>query len=317
MDDITYETVKKAFELGVNFFDTAEVYGAGQAEIQLGNAFKKIGMKREDIVVSTKLFWGPHGGANRVGLSRKRVIGGTIESLKRLQLDYVDIIFCHRFDHETPLEETCRAFNQLIEDGKTFYWGTSEWTPEQITAAIEICDKLDLIRPIAEQSQYNMFHRQKFEVEYGTLFDKYKMGSTIFSPLAGGLLTGKYVTEESAKGRFETLDEGTKKMLHYYEYFTPEKLPGTKEMFKGFEEIARSLGGTVAQLALAWDLRNKDVSTAICGFTKVSQVEENVKALDLLKQFTPEIDEKLEKLLNNRPETGINYKTWQKFPSRR
>jgi voltage-dependent potassium channel beta subunit len=318
-EEITYETIKKCWESGINFFDTAETYGAGQAEIQMGNAFKKLGLKREDIVVSTKIFWGPpgQGGANRVGLSRKRIIEGTNASLKRLQLDYVDIIFCHRFDYDTPLEETCRGFNQIINDGKAFYWGTSEWTNEQITAAIEICDKLNLIRPVVEQPQYNMFHRNKFEVEYGNLFGKYKMRSTIWSPLAGGLLTGKYLSEESAKGRFATLDEGPKKLLHYYEYFAPEKLERTREIFKGFEEIAKSLGGNITQLALAWVLRNKDVSSAICGFSSVSQVEDNLKALDLLKKFTPEIDEKLEKILNNKPETGLDYKSWKPLPSRR
>jgi len=272
-------------------------------------------MKREDMVVSTKLFWGPDGGANRFGLSRKRIMEGTRNSLKRLQLDYVDILFCHRYDHETPLEETCRAFNTLIEDGKIFYWGTSEWTSQQISAAIEICDKLNLQRPVVEQPQYNMIHRSRFESEYGVLFDKYKMGSTVWSPLAGGSLTGKYLTD--TEGRFATLEQRVKNELHYDEHFHPSKIEKTREMFKGFEEIAKSLGGTVAQLALAWVLRNKDVSSALCGFSKVSQVEENVKALDLLKQFTPEIDAKIEKLLDNRPNPGTNFHSFTPLPYRR
>jgi len=314
-EELTYQTMKKAWELGVNYFDTAEVYGAGQAEIQMGNAFKKIGMKREDMVVSTKVFWGVHGGANRIGLSRKRIMEGCSSSLKRLQLDYVDIIFCHRFDHQTPLEETCRAFNTLIETGKTFYWGTSEWTGQQISSAIEICEKLNLHRPVVEQPQYNMVHRPRVEVEYGVLFDKYKMGSTVWSPLAGGMMTGKYLNE-NAEGRFNK-EKDNNKNSHYDEYLHPSKIEKTREMFKGFEEIAKGLDGTLPQLALAWVLRNKDVSTALCGFSKVSQIEENIKALDMLKKWTPEIDEQIEKLLGNRPDPGTNFKSFTPLPYRR
>jgi voltage-dependent potassium channel beta subunit len=309
-EEVTFETLKKAWECGVNFFDTAEGYAGGQAEIAMGKAFKKIGMKREDIVISTKLFWGPVGGENKMGLSRKRVIEGTNNSLKRLQVDYVDIIFCHRYDEDTPLEETCRALNRVIEDGKALYWGTSEWSSQQIASAIEICDRLKLHRPVVEQPQYNMFHRQKFEAEYIPIFKNYGLGPTIWSPLAGGLLTGKFVSQEAVGGRFATLPPYVKNLLHYDEYFHESKIDKTTAMFKGFEEIAKSLGATVPQLALAWVLRNKNVTSALCGFTKVNQVEENIKALEIYKKFTSEIDEKLEKLLDNRPKIdGYNPRT--------
>jgi len=160
-----------------------------------------------------------------------------------------------------------------------------------------------------------MVHRPKFEVEFGVLFDKYKMGSTVWSPLAGGLLTGKYLSE-NAEGRFNN-EQNNQKNSHYDEYLHPSKVEKTRELFKGLEEIAKSLGGTMAQLALAWVLKNKDVSAALCGFSKVSQVEVNIKALDMVKKLTPEIEEKIEKLLGNRPETGKNYKSLAPFPSRR
>jgi len=317
-EDITFETIKRAWELGVNFFDTAEGYAAGQAETAMGNSFKKIGMKREDLVISTKLFWGPVGGENSKGLSRKRIIEGTHASLKRLQTDYVDIMFCHRYDEDTPLEETCRAFNRMIEDGKIHYWGTSEWTAQEIGSAIELCGRLDLHKPVVEQPQYNMFHRKNLEIDYVPIFKNYGMGTTVWSPLAGGLLTGKYLTEDLSTGRFGSVSAGIKNILHFDEYFHPTKLEKTREMFKGFEEIGKALGASVPQLALAWVLRNKDVSSAICGFTKVSQIEENIKAIEISKKFTPEIDEKLEKLLDNRPKRdGWNPKTMQAFAPRR
>ena len=316
-EETTYQTVKRALELGINYFDTAEAYGQGLSETHLGAAFKKIDVKREDIVVSTKIFWGTVGGANRMGCSRKRIIEGLNASLKRLQLDYVDILFCHRYDKDTPLEETCRAINTLIKQGKIFYWGTSEWSGQQIAFAIELCDKLGLHGPVVEQPLYNLLHRQRFEVEYGELFDKYRMGSTIWSPLAGGILTGKYLKDEKSEGRLQIMDPVVRKFLHYDEWFGPEKIEKTSEIFKVLEEIAKTLEATLAQLALAWTLRNKDVSTTLCGFSKVSQVEDNVKAVEIYKKITPEIEEKIEKLFNNRPDPGFNFKTFGPLPYRR
>jgi len=322
-EKVTHDTVKRALELGINFFDTAEMYASGQSEIDFGKALKKLNVKRESIVVSTKLFWsGPQPlvskdtpGPNEWGLSRKRINEGINNSLKRLQLDYVDVLFCHRFDYDTPLEETCRAINNLIEQGKVYYWGTSEWTAQQIASAIEICDKLKLVGPVVEQPQYNMMERNRVEVELAPLYDLYGLGTTIWSPLAGGLLTGKYL-KENAEGRFSTVSE-LRGFFNYDKLFGPENIEKTRKMFKELEEIAASLGGSLVQLALAWTLRNKDVSSALCGFTKVQQVEENVKAVEIYKKFTPEIDERIEKLLDNRPDPGMNFKSFSKLPYRR
>jgi len=318
----TYETVKRALEFGINFFDTAEGYVAGQSEIDLGKAFKRLNIKREDIVVSTEIFQGKgrfgESSINGKGLSRKHLIEGATASLKRLQLDYVDIIFAHRYDSETGLEEVCRAFHALVETGKTFYWGTSEWSSAEISTAIQLCEKLNLHKPVVEQPQYNMFRRQRFEVEYADIFDKYRYGSTVWSPLAGGLLTGRYLTEEKEEGRLNVMPDSMREAHHYSEWYGPEKIKRTREMFKEFEEIAKNLGGgTIPQLALAWILRSKDVSTILCGFSKVSQVEDNVKAVELSKKFTPEIEKRIEELLGNRPDPSMDWKNGKKFPPRR
>ena len=200
-DKLTVDSVKICLENGVNFFDTAEVYGLGRAETSLGKAFKELGVPREKIVVTTKVY--------KIGddpndsfQSRKHIIEGVNNSLKRLQMDYVDIVYAHRYDLHTPLEETCRAYNYLIDNGKAFYWGTSEWTASQIMEAYKICEKLNLIPPIVEQSHYNMFERKKIDNEYRDLFLRYKMGTTTFSPLFGGVLTGKYITEKPKDSRF-------------------------------------------------------------------------------------------------------------------
>lgn len=189
--EITRDAIKICFENGVNFFDTAEIYGTGNAETQMGQAFKELGYRREDLVVSTKLFK-CGAGVNDTFLSRKHIVEGLRNSLKRLQMDYVDVIFCHRPDYDTPLEETVRAMSYVIDQGMAFYWGTSEWPADRISKAIELCERLNLHKPIVEQPQYSMFWRTSFEKDYRRVFGEYKYGSTIWSPLAGGLLTGKY-----------------------------------------------------------------------------------------------------------------------------
>ena len=191
--------MNRCWEGGCNYFDTAEWYGFGNAEKVMGNALKKIGMERKDVVISTKIFKGGNG-VNDCYLSRKHIIEGTYESLKNLQLDYVDIIFAHRPDDNTPIEETCRAFHWLIEHGKAFYWGTSMWTTQQLMQANEVCEKLRLIKPSVEQPEYSMLTRDNMEFKLPFLFDKYGMGSTIWSPLAGGFLTGKYNTSLDPEG---------------------------------------------------------------------------------------------------------------------
>jgi len=312
----TVEVVAKCYELGINFFDTAEIYGIpdGTAEIYMGNALKKLNTPRENLVVSTKLFKCGTG-INSSGLSRKHVIEGLTNSLKRMQLDYVDVVFCHRHDHETPIEEIVKGMNWLIQNNKAFYWGTSEWSSEAIQEAYTACDRLNLIKPVVEQPQYSLLWRDRFEVEYGHLFDKYKMGSTIWSPLAGGLLSGKYNHGEATEGRFSTWNgPGSDKFKNM---FTPENKEKNTKMLQGLGHLAKELNCSQAQLALAWTLKNKDVSTAIFGATKTSQVEDNVKAVEIYKKITPEIEEKIEKLIENRPKPGMNWKKWSAFPPRR
>ena len=319
--ETTRQIVKKCFESGVNFFDTAEGYGKGEAERQLGDALKYLNIPREDIVVSTKIFFGSGTGKgeptiNRRGTSRKHVIEGLTASLKRLQLDYVDVVLAHRMDHETPLEEICRAFNFIIEKGMAFYWGTSEWTVEQITAAMGICDKLGLIKPITEQPQYNMLVREKLENEYIPLFDEFKLGTTVWSPLAGGLLTGKYNDEIPKDSRIGNADAYIKSL--YDKIFFNEKFyEKRRKALKEIGEIAKELGCTQAQLGLAWVIYNKDVTCAIMGASSVAQIEANLKALEVYKKLTPEILERIEKVLDNKPERKMNWKTWQNFPPRR
>jgi voltage-dependent potassium channel beta subunit len=276
--EITRDAIKMCYDAGVNFFDTAEIYGFGNAEVQMGKAFKELGLKREELVVSTKIFKiGP--GVNDTFLSRKHIMEAINAQLKRLQLDYVDVLFCHRPDYETPLEETCRAMHSVIEQGKAFYWGTSEWTADRISKAIEICERLSLHKPIVEQSQYSMLVRQRFENEYRFVFSEYKYGTTIWSPLAGGILSGKYnsgdIPEGSRYDNHKNLD------TIWQKHMGPENKDKTLKVLNQLGDIAKDLGYSQAQLALAWAIANKDVSTCILGFTRLSQVEENLKTLEL------------------------------------
>ena len=225
------EIISKLLEWGVNFFDTAETYSYGKAETYLGQSFKNLNIKREDIVVTTKLFFGTDGllsgkipTPNHVGLSRKHIVEGTKASLKRLQLDYVDVIYAHRYDCETPLEEVVRAFSWVIDQGHAFYWGTSEWTADQITEAITYARAHGLHAPVTEQPQYNMLHRERFEKEYETVFGKFNYGSTVWSPLASGILTGRYNNGELAEGRYTTPSNVSQfKDLVWETYFSAEK----------------------------------------------------------------------------------------------
>jgi voltage-dependent potassium channel beta subunit len=312
-EQTTEDCIVKAYEAGVNFFDTAEIYGDGEAERQMGKIFKKQGWPRESLVISTKIFKnGP--GVNNILLSRKHIIEGVNNSLKRLQMDYVDIIFCHRPDLITPMEETVRAMNWVIEQGKAFYWGTSEWTSFQIMEANLICEKFGLIRPVVEQAQYSMLHREKFEVQFEPLFQKYKMGTTIWSPLASGILSGKYnsgvIPEDS---RFKTHD--LKRI--YDTYLGGDKLEVTQKKLIKLEELAKELSVSQAQLALAWTIMNTDVSTAIMGASRVSQLEENLGALDVCKKWSKELEDRIEAILGNKPQTELDWRTWTMSPARR
>ncbi len=305
------QMLKKAYDAGVNFFDTAEMYGYGKSEIALGKAIKELDLPREQLVISTKIFWGPGDGPNDTGLSRKHIIEGTKNSLKRLQLDYVDIIFCHRPDFETPVEETCRAFDYLINQGKTFYWGTSEWPVERIMEAHRVCEKLGLHKPVAEQPEYSMLVRAKVDKEYLPLFQDHGIGTTVWSPMASGILSGKYNNGIPEGTRFDTSDPMMK--MVYDTYLGENVREKTTKLLKGIEGIAKELGSTQAQLAYAWVLKNPNVSVCMMGATRVAQVEENLKAVEVAKKLTPEVLERISKVLDNTPQGHFNFKLWKPF----
>jgi len=297
-EDATYECMKAAFDAGVNFFDNAEAYASGDAEVMVGRVIKRAGWKRSDLVISTKIFWGGKG-PNDTGLSRKHIIEGVDAALRRMQVEYVDLVFCHRPDLHTPIEETVRAMNTVIEQGKAFYWGTSEWSAGQITEAVGIARREHLIPPQMEQPQYNMLHRDRVEREYAGLYERFGLGATIFSPLASGILTGKY-NDGIPDGSRMALPE----MTWLKDRLTPESLATTARLV----EFAAELGVTPAQLAIAWCLKNPRVSTVITGASRAEQVRENVGALDAADRLTPDAMERIEEILQNRPEATPDYR---------
>jgi voltage-dependent potassium channel beta subunit len=286
--------LRTAYENGVNFFDNAEAYANGLSESLMGMAIKEY--RREDLVISTKIFWGGKGPNDR-GVSRKHLLEGTWNSLKRLQVDYVDLIFCHRPDPTTPIEETVFAMDYIIRNGLALYWGTSEWSAEQLEKAYQIADKRNLIPPTMEQPQYNMFVRNKVEKEFKPLYEKYGLGLTTWSPLASGVLTGKYnegIPQDSRLAKFENLREEFEKGG----LLSQENIEKVRKLTK----IANDLGATMAQLALAWILKNPNVSTVITGASRPEQVKENVKASQIKEKLTDSVMEEIEKILNNKPQ---------------
>lgn len=301
-EQVAYECMQAAYAAGVNFFDNAEVYAKGNAEIVMGNVIKKAGWKRSDLVISTKIFWGGDG-PNDNGLSRKHIVEGLDASLKRLQMDYVDLLFCHRPDIHTPVEETVWAMNHVINQGKALYWGTSEWSAAQIMEAYAIARREHLIPPLMEQPEYNMFHRERVEREYARLYREIGLGTTIWSPLASGLLTGKYN---------QGIPEGTRVTLKGYEWLREEfESEETKKRLIKVQQlmpIVEVLGCSLAQLALAWCLKNPNVSTVITGASKASQVVENMAALDVVPKLTDDMMERIEAILDNRPEGEPDYR---------
>jgi voltage-dependent potassium channel beta subunit len=294
-EEVAYDCMRAAYEAGVNFFDNAEAYAQGNAEIVMGKVIKKAGWKRSDLVISTKIFWGGEG-PNNTGLSRKHIIEGANASLARLQMDYVDLIFCHRPDRFTPMDETVRAMNSLIDQGKAFYWGTSEWSAQEITEAYGIARRERLIPPLMEQPEYNMFHRERVEFEYARLYREVGLGTTIWSPLASGLLTGKYN---------QGIPDGTRVTLEGYDWlrksFESEETKENIEKVKLLGPIADDLGCSLAQLALGWCLKNPHVSTVITGASKPQQVVENMKAFEVVEKLTPEVMVLIENILQNKP----------------
>lgn len=289
------DMMSAAYHAGVNFFDNAESYAGGKSEEVMGQALKQLGWRRGSYLISTKFYWGIQDGVNEHHtLNRKRLIEGINGSLERLQLDYVDLIYCHRPDTNTPIEETVWAMHNIIEWGKALYWGTSEWSAAEIVAAIEIAERHHLHKPVTEQPVYNLFSRQRFTKEYERVYKDYGYGTTTFSPLASGLLTGKYNQgiPKDSRGALEGYD-----WLH-------ERLTDKRNLAKvqAIESIAKELDCTLSQLALAWCLKNPFVSTVITGASRVEQVHENMKAIEVAPKLTPEILERIDGIFDMKKE---------------
>ena len=289
------EMLAAAMDAGVNFFDNAEVYASGQSEVVMGEAFKALAWPRVNYIVSTKFFWGLSVGENwREGntinrmdtLNRKYLMQAIDGSLKRMQLDFIDLVYCHRPDPKTPIEETVRAMSDMITQGKALYWGTSEWSAADIRAAWDIADRHHLHSPVMEQPQYHLFHRSRVEREYARLYEDIGLGLTTWSPLASGLLTGKYKNgiPPGSRGAMESMGFLTKSLQD------EKKLAAVMQL----EGLAAELRCTVAQLALAWVAKNPNVSTVITGASKLSQLQSNLSAIDVIERLTPEVMAKID-----------------------
>ncbi|MDX1621076.1 MAG: aldo/keto reductase [Nitriliruptorales bacterium] len=286
--DGALECMEAAFDAGVNFFDNAEVYAGGDSERYMGDALAKLGWDRRDYVVSTKFFWGIHDSVNSKNtLNRKYLHDAIDRSLERLQLDFVDLVFCHRADPETPIEETVRALSDLIDRGKALYWGTSEWSADEIRAAYEVAERHHLHKPVMEQPQYNLLHRERVEEEYRRLYEDIGLGLTTWSPLASGLLTGKYLDGVPEGSRAETMD------------WLKDRLTDREanERVRALKDVADDLGCSLAQLAIAWCARNPDVSTVITGASRLEQVHENMGALDVIPALDDEVCRRIDDAL--------------------
>jgi voltage-dependent potassium channel beta subunit len=295
IDDKTAEKLMHmAYDGGVNFFDNAETYAAGKSEIVMGKILKNSGWRRDSYVVSSKVYFGTGGKLpTQFGLNRKHIIECCNDALKRLQVDYLDLYFCHRPDKTTPIEETVWTMHNLIQQGKILYWGTSEWSAQEIMEAHMIAKQYNLIGPVMEQPQYNMFHRYRVEVEYSQVYKTVGLGTTIWSPLASGLLSGKYNNTFPTDTRLNMTEvEWLKKKT-----LTEEKIEKTKKL----ADVAKNLGVSLPLLALAWCLKNKNVSTVILGASKVHQLEENLKATEVVKLLNEDVLSKIEIILDNNP----------------
>ena len=288
--DNAADIMKAAYDAGINFFDNAEAYASGKSEEIMGEVFKKMNWPRVTYVVSSKFYWGLKRGPNDNNtLNRKYLMQAADASLKRFGLEYLDLIFCHRPDPDTPIEETVRAMSDLITQGKALYWGTSEWSAEQIKTAWDIAEKHHLHKPQMEQPQYNMFWRDRVEKEYADLYKSIGLGLTIWSPLASGLLTGKYNDGIPADSRGA---------LPGYEWLKARLTDAAAiGKVKQLQAVANGLGRPLAQVALAWCLKNPNISTVITGATKMSQLQENLKALEVVPMLTPEVMQKIDAIL--------------------
>lgn len=294
-DDVAEKLMDIAYDNGINFFDNAEIYARGQSEIVMGSILKKKNWSRDTFLVSSKVFFGTGGQLpTQKGLSRKHIIEGCNQALERFQLDYLDLFLCHRPDKQTPVEETVWAMHQLVLQGKILYWGTSEWSAQEIMEAHMVAKNNHLIGPIVEQPEYNMFCRDKIEVEFAKMYETVGLGTTIWSPLASGILSGKYNDSFPKNTRLgmEGLDWLKEKN------FTVERI----EKVKKLTELAEELNLNLPVMSLAWCLKNPHVSTVILGASKEKQLVENLKAIDAKDSLTTEIMGKIDAILQNSPE---------------
>ncbi|UXN70973.1 aldo/keto reductase [Devosia neptuniae] len=290
-----------AYDAGINFFDNAEGYEAGESEALMGAALEKLGWGRDTYAVSSKVFWGGEKPTQK-GLSRKHVTEACHAALKRLRVDYLDLYFCHRPDIDTPIEETVWAMHNLITQGKILYWGTSEWSAQQLTEAWAVAKDLKITPPVMEQPQYNLFTRQKVEGDYLPLYDLMGLGTTIWSPLASGVLTGKYNDGIPADSRMNL--PGYEWLKHSWESEDGKaKLVKVKQL----AELAKEIGLPIHHLALLWCLDNPHVSTVILGASRKSQLEDNLSALDAKGKLTPDVIEKIETIMGNKPAAPQRY----------
>jgi len=316
--DVIDECVKYCYDHGVNYFDTAEIYDMGDGERQMAHAIRKLNIPRDELVIATKLYWGQRSdtviGANTKGCSRKHLMEGMKRSLDLLEMDYVDLVFLHRYDEHTPIRETLLAVKEILESGRVHYWGTSEWPAVRIMQAMHMCDELQMPRPIAEQCEYSMLHRQKMESDYGCLFDDYGYGTTIFSPLKSGVLTGKYNNGIPEGSRFA---ENKDLKGIYNSCFGEDVKEKTLKMFNELDAIAKEFGMTMGQLALAWTIAYDNTSSCILGASKVEQIKENMQALELSKKLTPEVLKRINETLNNAPTAERNFRQGGQIPLRR
>ena len=285
------DLVHAAYDQGVNFFDNADVYAAGQAEIVMGEAIRNL--PRETLVISSKVFWPTMPGPNGRGLSRKHIIESIHASLRRLGTDYVDLYYCHRYDPDTPIQEVVWTMNLLIQQGKVLYWGTSEWEAAHIAQAIGVANQLNLIPPVVEQPQYNMFRRKRVEVELEPLTREYTLGLTTWSPLASGILTGKYN---------ESIPEGSRASREDMAWLVDQLSQKRMAAVRQLTSLAQSLQITTAQLAIAWLLRRKEISSVITGATRMEQLDENLGAPEALEKMDDTVMEEIEQILENFPE---------------
>ena len=289
------KTMKHAYDKGINFFDNAEAYASGASEKIMGEVLSDLGLQRDTYIVSSKVFWGGQAVTQR-GLNSKHIRDACDSALKRLQVDYLDMYFCHRPDFHTPVEETVRAMDILVKQGKILYWGASEWSADRIREAYSIAYQYGLPPPSMEQPQYNMFHREKLEKEYLGLFSSEGLGTTIWSPLASGILTGKYN---------EGIPKGSRMTLPDYKFLRDglESKKGAENIKKVIKlsKIAEKLDISMAQLSIAWCLKNKNVSTVILGATTTKQLDENIKAAENVRLLDDKVMNSIEKILKNRP----------------